>query len=111
MHHDGSNALTVQFAFAFFVILFCAALPPPICSFFFYQRLQLCAHLMMSENHKRRQLGDTKKKEQRWLDGNGKRKKKLDRHPRSILSLYYTLNAPVCTHDEQRQAEPMTLFS
>ena len=31
---------------------------------------------MMSENHKRRQLGDTKKKEQRWLDGNGKGKKK-----------------------------------
>ena len=76
MHHDGSNALTVQFAFAF--LWFYSVLPChlPSVRFFFYQRLQLCAHLMMSENHKRRQLGDTKKKEQRWLDGNGKGKKK-----------------------------------
>ena len=96
MHHDGSNALTVQFAFAF--LWFYSVLPChlPSVRFFFYQRLQLCAHLMMSENHKRRQLGDTKKKEQRWLDGNGKGKKKIGSSSAiNLISLLHTERASV----------------
>ncbi len=34
MHHDGSNALTVQFAHLFFVCFY--SVPPPICSVLFF---------------------------------------------------------------------------
>jgi hypothetical protein len=83
MQHDGSNALTVQFAHLFFCVSILCHLPS-VLFFFFYRSLQLCAHLMMSENHKRRQKTHTQKA-QPWLDGNGGKKK--DR--RSILSSFY----------------------
>jgi hypothetical protein len=64
----------------------------------------LCAHLMMSENHKRRQKTHTKKA-QPWLDGNGGKKK--DR--RSILSSSFIFLLNVAVHS-RRQNDLFVIF-